>query len=309
MNRLQQIILKSPPYIYTLVITLAICWLTLAPKPLPDSDIKLFPGADKLVHAIMFGALAGAIYVDMRRRVNPLSKWACAITGALFAAVGGAIIEFLQMAMDMGRSAEVADFVADAIGAVAGVAIARKLFSFKDDDGFRCDCATESAGLDPIEEIYLEAFPPEERRPWCDILNKIDSVGSPFSLTVIRLGDRPVGLITAWTFERFVYIEHFAIDPTLRGKQLGSRALKRFCGEQKLPVVLEVEPSSLSNQARRRIRFYERMGFHAFPHFHYIQPPYAPGLPEVELMLMSNSPDIALEDVKSKLHSEVYGKK
>lgn len=120
---------RWPPWILTIVVSLAILYLTLVPQPLPDDTPKLFPGADKVVHALMFGGLTFVILLDRQRRANchpnkgdswntfwqPLSKsfvW----TVAAFSALVGIVIECLQWVMGLGRGFEVADIVADTIG-------------------------------------------------------------------------------------------------------------------------------------------------------------------------------------------------
>ena len=61
-------------------------------------------------------------------------------------------------------------------------------------------------------------------------------------------------------------IEHFAIDPRCRGQQLGSRALTAFLS-QPGKVVLEIDPPT-TDIARRRQRFYTRLGFCHCPQSH-----------------------------------------
>ncbi len=46
---------------------LLVLWLTLAPDPLPKDTPELFPGVDKLVHAVMMGGITGAIIFDIKR--------------------------------------------------------------------------------------------------------------------------------------------------------------------------------------------------------------------------------------------------
>ena len=79
------------------------------------------------------------------------------------------------------------------------------------------------------------------------------------------------GLMGLWEEENFLYVEHFAIRPGLRGQSLGSRALEQLSGRGK-PVVLEIDPPE-DEVSRRRQGFYERAGFHANPWPH-IHPPY-----------------------------------
>ncbi|WP_368087125.1 MULTISPECIES: GNAT family N-acetyltransferase [unclassified Paenibacillus] len=44
-----------------------------------------------------------------------------------------------------------------------------------------------------------------------------------------------------WSTERFSYIEHFAINPNMRGNNLGSRCLQEFI-EAHGNVILEIDP-------------------------------------------------------------------
>jgi GNAT superfamily N-acetyltransferase len=78
--------------------------------------------------------------------------------------------------------------------------------------------------------------------------------------------------------------ERLAIKKELRGKGYGSKAIERLIS--KYPkIVLEVEKPDTCN-ARRRISFYERLGFilNLYP---YLQPPYNPRMHPVPLFLMS----------------------
>lgn len=118
MNKAQRIIGKLPPWILTAVTTVAILWLTLAPRPLGDLKPELFPGADKVVHAIMFGGLALMVFVDRSRAHGwsriPLSFM---IISTVAVMAFGAGIEFLQEMMHAGRSFDVCDIWADIAGA------------------------------------------------------------------------------------------------------------------------------------------------------------------------------------------------
>lgn len=95
-----------------------ILWLTLAPDPVGDADLPLFPGADKIVHAVMFGFLTLTLWFDSGRG-KPLWRPAQPAVAMLFAggsALFGLLIEWLQLHMDMGRSFEWWDAGADASG-------------------------------------------------------------------------------------------------------------------------------------------------------------------------------------------------
>ncbi len=115
---------KLPAWTLTVVCFLAICWLTLAPHPLPDNDIPLFPGADKIVHGIMFGGFTLCIILDWNRRhgwpkkTSSVEWWA-----PVFASIFGVATEILQQEMHAGRSGDVWDLVADITGAFLVAAI------------------------------------------------------------------------------------------------------------------------------------------------------------------------------------------
>ena len=117
---------RLPAWTFTVVIMVAICYLTLVPRPLPDMDMPMIPGIDKVVHGIMFGALAGAICLDVARKrgLNRLTVTLLAIAFVVASLAGGGI-ELLQSAMNQGRSCELPDFVADVAGALLTVMVAR----------------------------------------------------------------------------------------------------------------------------------------------------------------------------------------
>lgn len=119
MEKIKHLLQNLPPWILSIVCFLAICWLTLAPKPLGDNDIPLFPGADKIVHAIMFGGFTFCIILDWCRRRNwqsyPNTIKICMIAPVLPCLLGVAT-EILQNSMNLGRSGDEWDLVADFAG-------------------------------------------------------------------------------------------------------------------------------------------------------------------------------------------------
>ncbi len=150
--------------------------------------------------------------------------------------------------------------------------------------------------------IYEEAFPPEERRPR-EAMRPADKAFRFYNISSSRRS--VAGLLTAWDFGTFTYIEHFAVDPSLRGGGIGASALECLS----CPLLIEVEPPETGDTARRRIAFYLRQGFRLLD-YPYIQPPYAPELPSVELRLMVRGDiGIAVAEAVRLLHTRVYGQK
>ncbi len=104
--------------------TLTLCvvlWATLAPDPMPEDVIPLFPGADKLIHAVMMGGLAGAYIFDYKRattaRGEKIPRRAVVVICVLVALFGIAD-EMAQSMMGLGRTSDVWDFVANIVGVI-----------------------------------------------------------------------------------------------------------------------------------------------------------------------------------------------
>lgn len=153
-----------------------------------------------------------------------------------------------------------------------------------------------------VRELYMASFPPEERRPWEELWNGRHR-GAP-SVMVIERGGCVAGFITVWHFSVFRYIEHFATSAECRGAGTGSAAIRAVVAADASPVVLEVEKTDANDMAGRRINFYRRNGFRVLD-YPYVQPPYAPGLPSLELMLMASGDTDPAEAART-LHAEVY---
>lgn len=117
-------------WIATALVVLIIMYLTLVPRPLPDTQLQLIPGIDKVVHAIMFVGLSGVALIDLCRRGKgvfavPTRRQAISVCAAAIAF--GGVIEVAQQAMALGRGGDIADFAADAAGAAAGILASRRI--------------------------------------------------------------------------------------------------------------------------------------------------------------------------------------
>lgn len=127
MKRVKRFFERMPDYLPTALTLAAILWLTLAPRPIGDEDIPLFPGADKIIHALMFGFLTVILCTDRQsvKRWRPLRTRTVLIFAAASSALGVGI-EFAQKAMAMGRAFEWADAYSD----IAGSALAALIWIF-----------------------------------------------------------------------------------------------------------------------------------------------------------------------------------
>lgn len=132
-SKITKIVQSIPAYQPTIVVLVAILYLTLLPKPLGEEDISLFDGADKVVHFIMFGGLSGTYIFDRYRMSHPLTMRGALLT-ALVSALLGALVEYLQYAMNLGRTGnDIYDALANALGAFCAVAVCRLLRWTKSD--------------------------------------------------------------------------------------------------------------------------------------------------------------------------------
>lgn len=287
--------------------------LLLALTLLPSADLPdgpAFPMSDKVAHFLAFGLVSTAITYDIARYRGQLTPMIWIITGVALTALGIGI-EFLQDAMGKGRSADSMDALADAAGVfLLPLALWPLIKRSVDLYVFHMVPSRLSGDtVTKVQKLYLDSFPEEERRQWEDLSMRVNSDNEPLNLLIIKAKGRFAGFITWWRLGKGLrYVEHFAIDPALRGGGTGARAIKEFAIQESTPVILEVEPEGSGEMALRRIGFYRRCGFIDHPEFSYVQPPYATGLPSVPLTLMTSgnkTPD--LEDATRQLHKKVYG--
>lgn len=119
-------------------------------------------------------------------------------------------------------------------------------------------------------KIYSASFPLNERR----VTNQQTEVfkKQEYQVDIYLSDNHVVGFIAFWTTKDFIYIEHLAIAPEVRSKGLGSAILRPFIKREPIPVILEIEPT-IDDLTRRRLKFYESLGFVRNDHLHF-QPPY-----------------------------------
>lgn len=161
--------------------------------------------------------------------------------------------------------------------------------------------------LDKVEKTYNNSFPEGERRAF-SLLRDLLRDETRFCVYALLREDIYVGFITAWIFDDFMYVEHFAIDESARNGGIGANAMKQFLSFCDKPVVLEVE-MPVDEMSCRRVGFYERLGYVLDNHTYY-QPPYRKGEEWLEMRLMTQGEidlEQSFEKVKHHIHKNVYG--
>ena len=93
---------------------------------------------------------------------------------------------------------------------------------------------------------------------------------------------------------------------SFRGKSLGSRIINELIKKHN-KIILETEPSTLSDIAKRRVNFYQRNHFEILDK-NYIQPSYGIGKNPINLWLMGTFIPKNLEKYIHEIHKIVYQK-
>lgn len=117
--------------------------------------------------------------------------------------------------------------------------------------------------------LYRQSFPYHEQR---ENASQVEALVHPdYHFDLIYDGNAFAGLLLYWETQDFIYVEHFCIEPALRGCSYGQKALALLAQKGK-PIVLEIDPP-VDELTRRRKAFYERSGYRANPYPH-VHPPY-----------------------------------
>ena len=97
---------------------------------------------------------------------------------------------------------------------------------------------SESGHTHYFKDLFESAFPEDERPSFDAVRERSDE---RFHFLVVENDDEPVGLLTYWNFDDFVYVEHFAIDEDMRDQGFGKAAFLTFLSQQHKQVLFEVE--------------------------------------------------------------------
>jgi ribosomal protein S18 acetylase RimI-like enzyme len=156
-----------------------------------------------------------------------------------------------------------------------------------------------------VFQLMKLSFPPSEFRSYEGELNLFNH--SNYKVLAVEENGTLQAFIAEWIIEGVRYVEHFAVNPQVRGQGLGSKIIRKYLGQATTPVIIEVEANDTAI-AKRRITFYERLGF-ALSDIEYVQPLLQPSSTDVLLRLMhypAELPAQTLQDAKRGIFQTVY---
>ncbi|MBC8569531.1 GNAT family N-acetyltransferase [Zongyangia hominis] len=152
-----------------------------------------------------------------------------------------------------------------------------------------------------VYQILRDSFPKSERRTRERQIKLMEN--EHYRIEVWREGDTVKAFLALWDFGDFLYVEHFAVGESYRNEGLGKKMLTELLSREKRLICLEVEPPQ-TEMAKRRIGFYERLGFFLQP-YEYVQPALRETEPSLPLMIMSYPRPISREEFE-KFRDTVY---
>lgn len=116
-------------------------------------------------------------------------------------------------------------------------------------------------------QLYKASFPIFEQRTVTQQISALEN--SAYRLTAFNDDGRFVGFVAWWEFDSYLYVEHFAVDESLRGKGYGNAVLRELIDKVNKTVVLEIDPV-VDRVSEARLRFYTKCGFvsNPYPHTH-----------------------------------------
>lgn len=149
------------------------------------------------------------------------------------------------------------------------------------------------------------SFPENERRS--DMAQAMALANPRYRLDAWLDNDIFIGFMGWWDYGDYRYIEHVAVTPEARSVGYGGKMLAAWLDKSPTPVYLEIE-EVVDDITRRRLNFYQRLGFVETPMRHQ-QPPYQGRGGTVPMQVLSWPDALSSKQYQSlirALHAEVW---
>lgn len=123
----------------------------------------------------------------------------------------------------------------------------------------------------PLIDLYIRAFPEEERRD-IDQLKRLVDTAHHMYFNAVTIDNQLAGFFIYWKLDGFYYLEHLAVNQEMRNQKIGSKILSWMDQNLEGIRLLEAEPDD-TEIAARRIGYYQRNGYQVLTK-EYMQPSY-----------------------------------
>ncbi|MFR8664386.1 MAG: GNAT family N-acetyltransferase [Ruthenibacterium sp.] len=115
-----------------------------------------------------------------------------------------------------------------------------------------------------IREIYMEAFPKAERKPFFEVRRSVNK-GKALLLTAME-NEILQGFVMAIPYKSMVMVDYLAVSSKIRSRGTGSKILQEICRrfpDQKIVLLIEQLDDTAENKDQRiaRRKFYFKNGF------------------------------------------------
>ena len=115
-----------------------------------------------------------------------------------------------------------------------------------------------------IREIYMEAFPKAERKPFFAVRRSVNK-GKALLLTAME-NEILQGFVMAIPYKSMVMVDYLAVSSKIRSRGTGSKILQEICRrfpDQKIVLLIERLDDTAENKDQRiaRRKFYFKNGF------------------------------------------------
>ena len=115
-----------------------------------------------------------------------------------------------------------------------------------------------------IKEIYIEAFPKSERKPFFTVRRSVNK-GKALLLTAME-NEALRGFVLVIPYKNMVMVDYLAVSSKIRSRGTGSKIMQEVCkrfSDKKIVLLIEQLDNTAENKEQRiaRRKFYFKNGF------------------------------------------------
>jgi len=140
-------------------------------------------------------------------------------------------------------------------------------------------------------QIYEDSFPTEEKRTLKEQIKLFDK--KSFTMLCYVEDETLLSILFYWQIDTYTYLEHFAVNSTLRGRSYGSKILQEFINNNQ-KIILEIEPV-VDEMTQKRLDFYKRFDFKVNNHIHF-QVPFRKDAQKLKLTFLSHKKVLSVDE-------------